>query len=257
MSSPFYRHTSCFPLARRSIALIVILLIACIVPIQSPREVSAQISCTTFNHCHAVVDWSGSVIGSYTSLYVAPMYDNHDVSSFIDNEMWLIDSSTPSCQRSPTLDCLVEAGYKAVQGGVQYFVEEHYAYQGVVYHPLDYIPTDGTGDFGSNVTVLLEQTSYGYYYIEMQSPHKYFAGYSEVSMNPSRIDIGQEISGDTSGIFADPASWNSNIYIQNYNNYYQFSDGSLTINPPSSAYWQPDPPNSSTGGTWIACTTGC
>ncbi len=77
-------------------------------------------------------------------------------------------------------------------------------------------------------------------------------------MNPNRIDIGQEIYGDTSGIFADPASWNSNIYIQGYNSHYQSSDGYDPLpDSPSRGYWQPDPPHSATGGTWIACTTGC
>lgn len=228
-----------------------------LISIQDSREVSAQSGCFAFNHCHAVVNWPGLMIGSYTSLYVAPMYDNHDINSFINNEMWLIDSTTQSCRSSPTLDCLVEAGYQASQGGVHYFVEEHFT-DHRLFHAMGYIPTDGTGDFGSNATILLEQASYGQYYIEVRNPHRYISGYSAVSMTPEHIDIGQEISSDTSGIFANPASWNRNIYIQDYQNHYQTSDGSgIPIDPPSRAYWQPPASQSSTGGTWIACTTGC
>jgi hypothetical protein len=118
-----------------------------LISIQDSREVSAQSGCFAFNHCHAVVNWPGLMIGSYTSLYVAPMYDNHDINSFINNEMWLIDSTTQSCRSSPTLDCLVEAGYQASQGGVHYFVEEHFT-DHRLFHAMGYIPTDGTGDFG-------------------------------------------------------------------------------------------------------------
>lgn len=158
--------------------------------------------------------------------------------------MWLIGGSQS-----------LEIGYRAYDGGIRYYVEENFSNSSYNFVPQPYIPS---GDFGGVIQVLIEQTSFGAWYIRGASNQIFFDGYSNLQFAPNIMDVGEESLGTNSSTIGYPTSWNSNIYIQGGLGYYQFQDGApQPQGQPPYGHWQPPPSQSSTGGTWIACMSGC
>ncbi len=204
-------------------------------------------SSPTGPYCYAVLRWLGNVTGGASAIYVVPNQDVGLYSVHLNNEMWLIQIGGGNQS--------LEIGYQAYNGSLYYFAEENFADGTFHFSQGPYIPD---GDFGGVIQVLIEQTSWGAWYIKGVSNQASFEGYSNLQFTPSIMDIGEESQNTNPGTIGYPVSWNGNVYIQGGLGHYQFEDG--TPQPqgqPPYGHWQQPPSQSSTGGTWIACMSGC
>lgn len=90
---------------------------------------AAQYDCgdPSSGHCYATTDWreQQEYFGAYTDIRVAPI-STTDSSGFVDNEIWMVDETTPECRANGFGMCWVEVGYFAVprSNQPQYFLAQ-------------------------------------------------------------------------------------------------------------------------------------
>jgi len=232
-------------------------------------------SCTTGNdYCDGYVNWPGSVTGDSTEVEVT-FVTCGTCSGHVSNETWITDNNCGcwveggystygpnngdnkwSCSKNNAVNCYFWADMRPNGGGYNE-------------HAIENIPS---GDYGGyeTVEIYFNGTQRDYcnqhweynldWRIDITSASgKPFDQDSTCnSMSPASIQTGEEL--ENSGA-ASP----STLFIDNrwqnlprHNWTYQGVNGTnnLSDDPPY-AYWDLPPSESSTGGVWVACTSGC
>jgi hypothetical protein len=181
---------------------------------------SAQYSCGTpsAGHCYGVASWTErpEYFGAYTDIQQAPM-SCAGCDGFVDNEIWLIDGTSPECQANRFGVCWVEAGYIALQGRntpVFFWADMPPGGQFRL-HLLG--PTDPVGTVDHFMIVKDGRVSPAPFlvFIYNDSLSTLYGGASttvtSIPMKAERIDLGQELAG-TTGAFADVTHFTRNIW---------------------------------------------
>jgi hypothetical protein len=182
-------------------------------------------------HCYGISVWTRSqYFGAYTDIsmvhlrcdvfdcliHCSSIFSCSVPGGFIDDEMWLIDRTTPSCSVSPFGSCWVEAGY-----WTQYapFFSEDYFWAdapptgGLFVHVLGGVPDRDYGAPSHFMIVRDDRTAARPYLAFIYSGSgTFYAGTSTGNtMVANEIDIGQELAG-ASGAGAPSATFTRNIW---------------------------------------------
>jgi len=236
---------------RSTTALVIVATIVVTVGMTAVPSVQAQMyACGT--PCYGTQAWSGGQIGAFTSISILPIYDNQIGCGdfcFINNEEWL---SNQGCY------CWIEAGYKSKSSQLYFFWAQNSGTCGNCFseHFLADVPS---ADLYQRANILLH-VYLQFFQVTMYGTDSsgnfwdYGGGFQPPTPSSDYIQIGQELHGNYSAS-APQAAWDSNSwYTSDGNPHYQTSvDPNLQmVNSPISAYWNPDPQDSATGGTWFA-----
>jgi hypothetical protein len=144
---------------------------------------------------------------------------------FVDDEMWLQDSTTPVCKNDGYGSCWVEAGYIAGENGWEfspgYFWAEArpvsvsffgFTFSGGAFFVnfLDAVPDQ---DFGGNTQFLIIRNFAGSYVVIIDSASVLYVENSPISMVARQIIIGQELAGSGGLAAAPTATFTRNIWV--------------------------------------------
>lgn len=243
-----------------------IALITCVSFVIGGRAFAYSCGNPSSGHCYGVAGWQEQpqYFGAYADIQVGHL--NSLSGGFVDDEIWLIDDSTPACANNPFTMCWVEAGYIASQGSSQvYFWADSRPMNTSTFnlHLLG-----GTDAVGTNDHFMMIKDGRGgpglfQLWIYNDSLSTLYNGTSTSNtMNGDRILIGQELAG-MGGASADSVNFTRNIwavqvlgpeYVFWYNR--QIHNGGVTSNNPPFGSWtiaatSPPPPE---GGQF---TTHC
>ena len=217
-------------------------------------------------HCYGVAGWSEhpQYFGAYADIQIGHLHSTGG--GFVDDEIWLIDDTTPACTGNPFTMCWVESGYIADQGSNQiYFWADSRPMNSSTFnlHLLGSTDAAGTTDHFMMIKDARGAAGIFQLWLYNDSLSTLYNGTSTSNtMNGDRILIGQELAG-TSGASADNVNFTRNIwavqvlgpeYVFWYNR--QIHNGGVTSNNPPFASWtinatSPPPPE---GGQF---TTHC
>lgn len=214
------------------------------------------------NHCHILIRWRGGMPGAHTMINSAGMSYSGKGGEIINNEMWLIDESSPGCGNNAFSGCWIEAGVQASQSSSA----EHFFWaevvQGGYYSETDML-MQSPGAYSNTFITVQAQQNYSNWLIQMVNPVENFnfstsVTWGNASMQPNRIDIGEELSG-SSGAHSDSAYWYYNEWRdQCCNWYYQDTAPAVFTDHPSGTppygYWVNPAAPGNGGGEFTANT---
>lgn len=210
------------------------------------------------NHCYGFASWNGarnSFAGSDTTILVVPLSYQNAGGDFINHEMWLQDEHNGACGGNL---CWVEAGYTygSVAGGpikAQYFWAHQRPNLGYNEFAVGDIPAS---DYWNNTdfSIARDPNNASWYNVMIRSsvPGSVYSVTTSTSnpMQPEAIHTGTELSG-FQGANSPQARFTYNRWIANdYNKYYQTSDGVVIHNDPPWTTWGAGyaPSQTTTGG---------
>jgi hypothetical protein len=190
----------------------------------------------TASHCYGTARWNRTLLyGSYTDIsvvglrcdFVGCLLNCRSVSDcnpfiwipggFIDNEMWLIDQTTPVCATNKFGSCWVEAGYTTVAEGLSYSEDYFWADQrpgdGYYLHYLGGVPIR---DYAARTHFMIlkwPRPAQAYSVFVYSGSGTFYSGVSTSnSMSADKIDIGQELAGP-GGAGANTATFTQNFAL--------------------------------------------
>jgi hypothetical protein len=223
--------------------------------------------CTT---CFKHVNWTGAVLGSEVTINEG-FVTCGTCDGFIDNEMWLIDTTSSLCTSAQDGLCWVEAGYQtyttnnATNGGGQpscitnsaancYFWADNRPGNGSFHeHVVANVPSS---DYGNNTSFYIQQgSSPSNWNVQIATASgNYYQGTSTFNgMSPSDIEIGQELYGtDGAGANQTDFFYSEWADTQGHGFHYQTSPGTITTDQPPYGYWVDSPNDINNGGDF--CT---
>jgi len=221
-------------------------------------------------HCYGVTQWTEQpqYFGAYTDATQVPMVCTGGCGGFVDDELWLVDDTSPGCASNAFAMCWMEAGTLVTDGSQspQFFWAESKPSggSGFTLHIVGNADSSGTVDHymiikdGRQGTANLFQV-----WLYNTSLSTLYQGTSTGNaMSGNRIILGQELAG-TNGASAGLAHFTRNIwavqvlgpeYVFWYN--VQTDDGGVTSQNPPFASWaiHPSSPPPPEGGDF---TTHC
>jgi hypothetical protein len=206
-------------------------------------------------HCYGTNSWSqaGEYFGAYSDIQIAELSCPDD--GFVDDEMWLVDTSSPGCRANEFGMCWVEVGYSTYPGRpLSYFWADGRPLTSSTYNEHILGPTDPVGTVDHFMIVkdgrVNPQTYLVFVYNDSRST--LYNGVSAVppgtaQMVGRRIDIGQELFG-SGGASASTALFTLNRWaVQALGPEYVFwyavqgAKGAVTSNNPPKGQWVIDP----------------
>jgi hypothetical protein len=217
---------------------------------------AAAYSCGTpsVDHCYGTNLWrqTGEYFGAYTDIRRGRMVCPATCGGFVDNEIWLIDNTTPACIANQYGQCWIEAGFVSVEGSQDpvFFWADNPPDQQFNLHLLG--PADPAGMVDHFMIIKDSRVTPNSFlvFIYNDGLSTLYNGTSLSTGNTlkaDRIDIGQELAGPKDA-FADSADFTRNIWAvralgPEYIFWYaaQTAMGTVTSNNPPSASWTIDP----------------
>lgn len=223
------------------------------------------------NHCYGETSWSqgSEFFGAYTDITQVAMSCPSGCGGFIDDEIWLIDTSSKDCTTNQFQMCWVEAGTIFSEGGSRtYFWADARPGTGNTFNAHYLGGTDPVGTVNHYMIIKDGRVSPNTYlvFIYNDSQSTLYNGTSSVAgtggcgsplpqMTARRIDIGQELAGSPSdarnNATADLAHFTRNIwavqaldagYVFWYNA--QTGTGGVTSDNPPTGSWAQTPGSS-------------
>jgi len=243
-----------------------IVLFACFSILIGARLFAYSCGNPSSGHCYGVASWQEQpeYFGAYADIQIGQLHSTSG--GFVDDEIWLVDGTTPACAGNPFTMCWVESGYIADGGSNQvYFWADSRPMNSSTFNLHLLGGTDGTGTVDHFMMIKDGRGAPGLFqlWIYNDSLSTLYHGTSTSNtMSGRRILIGQELAG-TSGSSATNVNFTRNIwavqvlgpeYVFWYNR--QTHNGAVTsANPPFGSWTinatSPPPPE---GGQF---TTHC
>ena len=234
-------------------------------------------------HCYGTASWSqgSEFFGAYTDITQNGLSCPSGCGGFIDDEIWLVDTSSPNCTSNQFGMCWVEAGSIATEGSNSvYFWADGRPGTGNTLNVHYMGATDPVGTVDHYMIVKDGRVSPNTYlvFIYNDSQSTLYNGTSSVAgtggcgsalpqMVGKRIDIGQELAGSPSdpknNASAGLAHFTRNIWaVQALDAAYVFwynaqsSTGSVRSDNPPTASWAQNPgaPGAPEGGDFTTRT---
>ena len=263
------------PCAMQFVALLLLLGIA---------ESARAYSCgnPSSGHCYGTNSWTQGTeyFGAYADITQVEMSCPSGCGGFVDDEIWLIDTSSPNCTSNAFAMCWVEAGTIVLEGGSpQYFWADARPGTGNTFNSHYLGGTDPVGTVDHYMIIKDGRTNPNpiLVFIYNDSQSTLYNGTSSVAgtggcgsplpqMVARRIDIGQELAG------SPPSNKNASAQTAHFTNntwatkaldsaylFYssaQTAVGGVTSNNPPTASWAQNPgaPGAPVGGDF---TTRC
>ncbi len=209
-------------------------------------------------HCYGQTSWSEQTqyFGAYVDLQEPSMNCPSNCGGFIDNEIWLIDSSSTPCVANSFGQCWVEAGYIAQSGGgTQFFWADSRPQSSSTFNLHIEGDADPVGTTDHFMIVKDGRVSPQVFqvFIYNTSESTLYNGTSKTSngdtMAANAIHIGQELAG-TGGASAGNAEYTRNIWaVQALGPEYVFwyqreqDEGSVRSDNPPFGSWSISPSN--------------
>jgi hypothetical protein len=221
-------------------------------------------------HCYGNNRWTRGTefFGAYTDISQSRMTCPSGCGGFVDNEIWLIDTSSPGCTGNEFGMCWVEAGTAVDEGGEAHFFwadarpgtgntyNEHYLGSadpaGTVDHYM--IVKDGRTRPNPFQVFIYNDSQSTLYNGVSTVPGGGGCGSPQAPMVARRIDIGQELAGSPSSAneaSAGTANYTRNIWaVQALDSAYVFwynaqnAVGSVGSGNPPRASWTLNPGSS-------------
>jgi hypothetical protein len=228
----------------------------------SPRAEAATYACgdPSKNHCYGDNAWTqaGEYFGAYTEIIQSELACPSGCGGFVDDEIWLVDRSTPGCVNNAFHACWVEAGSIALdgQGPVYFWAESRPMNDSTFYlHLLGGVDAPGTVDHYMIVKDGRSTPNPYQVFIYNDDHSTLYNGVSAVpggtvQMTGKEILIGQELAG-TKDASASLAGFSRNLwavqaldagYVFWYNA--QTAEGGVNSASPPTATWTIDPAGS-------------
>jgi hypothetical protein len=237
----------------------------------------------TSGHCYGLNTWTQGTeyFGAYADITQVNMSCPSGCGGFVNDEIWLVDTTSASCTSNGFGMCWVEAGTLANQGSSPtYFWADARPGTGNTFN-LHYLgSTDPVGTVDHYMIVKDGRSTPNNYlvFIYNDSQSTLYGGTSSVAgtggrgsplpqMVGKRIDIGQELGGTPPAVnnaaAADKADFTRNIWgVQALDSSYTFSykaqsaPGAVTSNTPPTASWAKNPgaPSAPEGGDFTTST---
>ena len=210
------------------------------------------------SHCYGTASWSQTAeyFGAYTDAAQVSMSCPTGCGGFVDDEVWLIDTTSSGCTGNSFKMCWVEAGSIAIDGSNPVFFWADARPTNTSTFNLHLLgATDAVGTLDHYMIVKDGRASPQTFlvFIYTDSFSTLYNGVSALQSGPPmsghRIDIGQELAG-TTGAAAGRANFVRNIwavqalgpeYVFWYNR--QTTQGSVSNAKPPTASWTTNPSN--------------
>jgi hypothetical protein len=261
--------------------ILLILIGAFLIPTGSAfaASASANIPATGYcsqpksnGHCYATVDWHGSTGGAFTNLSPYGSLYCGGCGGFIDNEMWLSDTTSSQCVSAG--GCWVEAGIEAMSAQDAYdctpgsnstclfWADARPNGGGFHHHSLYHVGDDGTSldpwyffvwirnannntASGNSWSVKIE----GYWNQILTTTQTGLS--TNNSMAPLDIEIGSELYAANGDASAGQNDFQYNQWLDSNGNWHEqtaLANFNGTNGPPYGSWT--DLPNSTNGGIW-------
>ena len=225
-------------------------------------------------HCYATVDWSGPTPGAFTNLSPFGSMSCGSCGGFIDNEMWLSDTTDSQCVNDLDEGCWVEAGIEAISSADSYdcdpgitatclfWADARPNGGGFHHHPGGIVGPDGTdldlwyffvtlrnndnnNATGTNWSVDIQ----GYYNDGLVIDTSGLS--TNNSMTAQDIIIGSELGSVNGAASAGQNDFQYNMWLGSSGSWSEQTNQTAfngTNGPPNG--WWIESPNSVTGGIW-------
>jgi hypothetical protein len=225
-------------------------------------------------HCYATVDWYGPTVAAFTNLSPYGSMSCGGCGGFIDNEMWLSDTSSSQCVNDSSGGCWVEAGIEAISSADSYDCQSGSnatclfwadarpgTSGGFHHHSLYAVGGDGT-DLGPWYFYVYLQN-----YSGVESGNTWFAevdayeygslvaDWTQLSTNnqmtPLDIIVGSELAANNGDASASQNDFQYNQWMDSSDNWHEqtsLASNNGTNGPPYGSWT--DLPNSVDGGIW-------
>src|SRR2546423_1390575 len=197
-------------------AAVVLLLLAGTVPVSTAYSCGNPSSA----HCYGKASWSqrGEYFGAFTEAAQAPLSCPSGCGGFVDDEIWLIDTTSSGCTANSFGMCWVEAGSIAIDGSEPVFFWADARPTSTSTFNLHLLgATDPAGTLDHYMIVKDGRASPQTFlvFIYTDSFSTLYNGVSSLQSGPPmsghRIDVGQELAG-TTGASAGRANFVRNIW---------------------------------------------
>ncbi|HVU70210.1 MAG TPA: hypothetical protein VHD63_23980 [Ktedonobacteraceae bacterium] len=230
-------------------------------------------------HCYATRDWPGATPGAFTNLSPYGSIYCGGCDGFIDNELWLSDTTSSQCT---TQGCWVEAGIEAISSSDSYdctssgnavclfWADSRPNGGGFHHHALDWLGDDGMDldpwYFFVKIRNNTNNSASGNtWYVDVQSYYNSTLISDDTglstnnNMTPRDIIIGSELDAIPGYAWAGENDFQYNQWLDTSGNWHEqtalpYDDG--TDGPPDG--WWTQNPNSTNGGIWSTqcCSIG-